>query len=187
VKASETEHQVKVWSFRDILLESYRYAPGPAESLPTHSHEDYQFCLSLDFPGEYRYRGSSYGVPVGSLSVIHPGEMHSVRDPEDRRKTANYKLMYTRPDLLRNAASEVAGRNISEPFFPSPIILDGDLGRRFLDLHVSLAEPSSELERGGAPPVGSHATRVALRRHPSPAKTSSEGAQGRRPGTRLSA
>ncbi|MDP9481416.1 MAG: hypothetical protein M3R38_38090, partial [Actinomycetota bacterium] len=64
-------HQVKVWSFREVLLESYRYAPGPAGTLPAHSHEDYQFCLSLDFPGEYSYRGSSYGVPVGSLSVIH--------------------------------------------------------------------------------------------------------------------
>jgi hypothetical protein len=71
--------------------------------LPTHSHEDYQFCLSLDFPGKYRYRGSSYDVPVGSLSIIHPGETHSARDPEDRRKTANYRLMYVGPDLLRDA------------------------------------------------------------------------------------
>lgn len=142
------EHQVKVWTYRGILLESYRYAPGPAESLPTHSHEDYQFCLSLDFPGEYRYRGSSHGVPVGSLSIIHPGETHSVRDPQDRRKTANYKLMYAHPDLLKGAASEATGRDTSEPFFPSPIILDRDLGRHFLDMHVSLGEPASELERG---------------------------------------
>ncbi len=90
-------HQVKVWSFREVLLESYRYVPGPAGTLPAHSHEDYQFCLSLDFPGEYSYRGSSYGVPVGSLSVIHPGEMPSARDPQDRRKPATYRLMYASP------------------------------------------------------------------------------------------
>jgi AraC-like DNA-binding protein len=148
VKAPEAEHQVKAWTYRDILLESYRYAPGPAETLPRHSHEDYQFCLSLDFPGEYHYRGSNYDVPVGSLSIIHPGEMHSARDPEDRRKSANYRLMYVRPDLLTDAASEVAGRATGEPFFPSPIILDEDLGRRFLRLHASLGEPASELERG---------------------------------------
>lgn len=142
------EHQVKAWTFRDILLESYRYAPGPAGTLPGHSHEDYQFCLSLDFPGEYRYRGSSYGVPVGSLSIIHPGEVHSARDPEDRHKTANFRLMYVRPDLLRGAASDVAGRAAGEPFFPSPIVLDGELVRRFLRLHASLGEPASELERG---------------------------------------
>jgi hypothetical protein len=72
--------------------------------LPRHAREDYQFCLSLDFPGEYRYRGSSWGVPVGSLSIIHPDEMHSVRDPEDRCKTANYRLMYVGPNLLWEAA-----------------------------------------------------------------------------------
>jgi hypothetical protein len=168
VKALETEHQVKAWSFRDILLESYRYAPGPAESLPTHSHDNYKFCLSLDFPGEYSSKGSSHGVPVGSLSIIHPGEMHSVRDPEDRRKTANYRLMYVKPDLIGNAASEVVGRDTSEPFFPSPIVLDRELGRRFLKLHVSLGGPASELERGSRLP--SSLTQLVLRHtntHPS--------------------
>lgn len=147
MKAPEAALQVKAWSYGNILLESYRYAPGPAGTLPRHSHEDYQFCLSLDFPGEYRYRGSSFGVPVGSLSIIHPGETHSARDPEDRRKTANYRLMYVGTDLLREAASYVARRTTGEPFFP-PIVLDGDLVGRFLRLHVSLGKPGSELERG---------------------------------------
>jgi len=74
--------------------------------------------------------------------------VHSVRDPEDRRKPANYRLMYVKPDLLRNAASEVAGRDTSDPFFASPVILDGELGGRFLNLHVSLAGSASELEWG---------------------------------------
>jgi AraC-like DNA-binding protein len=147
MKSPEAVHQVRAWSYENILLESYRYAPGPAGTLPRHSHEDYQFCLSLDFPGEYRYRGSSFGVPVGSLSIIHPGEMHSARDPEDRRKAANYRLMYLGPDLLRKTASDLPGRTTGEPFF-SPIVLDGDLIGRFLKLHASFAEPASELERG---------------------------------------
>ena len=73
--------------------------------------------------------------------------MHSARDPEDRRKTANYRLMYVRPDLLRDAASEVAGRTTGEPYFPFPIILDGELCKRSPRLHASLREPASELER----------------------------------------
>jgi AraC-like DNA-binding protein len=116
--------------------------------MPRHSHEDYQLCLSLGFPGEYRYRGSNYGVPVGSLSIIHPGEVHSARDPEDRRKNANFRLMYVRPDLLRDAAADLSGRATGEPFFPSPILFDRELVRRFQRLHVSLEEPASELERG---------------------------------------
>jgi hypothetical protein len=93
-----------------VVLESYRYAPGPATRDDKHSHEEYQFCLSLDFPGEYRYCGGRHPMPVGSLSVIHSGEVHSSRDPHDRETTANYRLMYVEPDTLARAASEVAGR-----------------------------------------------------------------------------
>jgi hypothetical protein len=39
----------------------------------------------------------------------------------------------------------VAGRATGEPFFPSPIILDEDLGRRFLRLHASLDECCEDL------------------------------------------
>jgi hypothetical protein len=48
---------VKAWSRGGLLLEKYRYAPGPAQELPKHSHEEYQICLSLNFPGVYDYRG----------------------------------------------------------------------------------------------------------------------------------
>jgi hypothetical protein len=37
----------------DTVLEFYGYAPGVADSLPKHVHEEYQFCFSVDFPGEY--------------------------------------------------------------------------------------------------------------------------------------
>jgi hypothetical protein len=112
--------------------------------LPRHAHEDYQFCLSLDFPGEYRYRGSSCGVPLGSLSIIHPGEMHSARDPKDRCKTANHRLMYVGPDLLREAASEVAGRATGEPFFPPSSSTANSSG--VLRLHASLGRmPADDL------------------------------------------
>ncbi len=91
-----------------MLLELYRYAPGQTGSLPKHSREKYQFCLSLDFPDEYCYRGNRYGVPMGSLSVIHPGEMHSGRDPEYRRTSPTFRMLYADPALLSAAVAEVA-------------------------------------------------------------------------------
>lgn len=126
-------------SFGDeVVLESYRYAPGRASEGPKHSHEQYQLCLSLDFPGEYRYRNERHPVPVGSLSVVHPGEVHSSRDPFDRRSPATYRVMYADPALLRGAAAEVGGSSAGEPFFPDPIVLDKDLTRAFLGLHLAL-------------------------------------------------
>ena len=76
------DHRVRAWSGGEaVFLESYLYAPGPAESLPKHSHDEYQFGLSLNFPGEYRYLRTDHAVPAGSLGVDHHGEVHSARDP----------------------------------------------------------------------------------------------------------
>lgn len=83
--SDQKQHIIKAWLFKDILLEFYRYAPCPPGQVPTHYHDEYQFCLSLDCPGEYYYRGIYYPVPTGSLSVIHPGEIHSARDTLDDR------------------------------------------------------------------------------------------------------
>ena len=66
--SEEGQHIVRAWSHGGVLLESYRYAPGHAAETPRHSHGDYQLCFSLNFPGEYRYRGESHAVPVGSLT-----------------------------------------------------------------------------------------------------------------------
>lgn len=147
MKVEEGRHEIKAWSYGDVVFESYRYAPGLAGTLPKHSHEEYQFCFSLDFPGEYYYRGARHGVPIGSLSAIHPGEVHSARDPEDRQKPATFRMMYADPALLQKTAAEISESAKGHPFFPSPIILDRDLASRFLRLHAALEGTASDLER----------------------------------------
>lgn len=143
----EPGHGVRAWLRGGLLLEKYRYAPGPAQELPKHSHEEYQICLSLDFPGVYGYRGTNHAVPVGSLSVVHPGEVHSARDPVERRIPSSYRMMYAEPDLLARAATEVAGRGQVQPFFHDPIIQDRPLARDFLRLHVALEGAAPRLEQ----------------------------------------
>ncbi len=32
-----------------LVVETYRYRAGPAGTVPSHSHPDYQLCLSIDF------------------------------------------------------------------------------------------------------------------------------------------
>jgi hypothetical protein len=130
VNLDPEQHIIKGWSFQDILLEFYRYTPCPPEWLPEHCHEEYQFCLSIDCPGEYYYRGTHYWVSDGSLSVIHPGEMHTDRDVEDRQSPATFRMMYVSPAVVKMAAAEVAGGDTNQPFFPffaQPIVLDSGL------------------------------------------------------------
>ena len=149
----ETRYGVVAWLRGRLLLEKYRYAPGPAQELPKHSHGEYQLCLSLNFPGVYGYRGTSHAVPVGSLSVVHPGEVHSARDPEDRLVPSSFRMMYAEPALLAKVATEVAGRGGAQPFFRDPITPDGDRAEvipRATPSTSSNAPPASTSGRSGA-------------------------------------
>jgi AraC-like DNA-binding protein len=141
------QHIVKARFFQDILLEHYCYAPGPAESLPKHSHEEYQICINGEPPHEYHYRGTYYHVPPGSLSVIQPGEMHSVRDLEDRRNSTTLRIMYVNPAVISMAAAEVAGHQTNFPFFADPIIHEPSLAQLALNCHVALEGVASRLEQ----------------------------------------
>ncbi len=143
----KASYGLEAWLRGGLLLEKYRYAPGPAQAVPRHSHEEYQVCLSPDFPGVYGYRGTSHAVPVGSLSVVHPGEVHSARDPRERPASSSYRVMYAEPALLAEAATGVAGRGEAQPFFRDPIILDKSLAWDFLRLHVALEGLTPRLEQ----------------------------------------
>ena len=130
-----------------MLLESYRYAPGHAAETHRHSHGDYQLCYSPNFPGEYRYRGESHAVPVGSLSVIHPGEIHSAHDPRDREILAEYRMVYVKHPVFQRVAAEIAGHERGLPSFPTPVVLDKHLARSFLRMHTVLEGSASALEK----------------------------------------
>ena len=141
------QHSIKAWSFQSLLLEYYRYAPGAAEEIPKHSHDEYQFCLSSDFPGEYYYRGEFHPVPVGSLTVIHPGEMHSARDPNDRHTPARFRMMFASPAMLQSIAAQVCGREVEPPFFANPVFVDASLAAIALRFHVATEGTASRLEQ----------------------------------------
>lgn len=141
------QHSIKAWWFQSMLLERYRYAPGAAEEVPKHSHDEYQFCLSSDFPGEYYYRGAAHPVPSGSVSVIHPGEIHSARDPADRHRFTTFRMMFASPDLLQSIATQLAGRDVGLPFFTQPIVVDQSLATIALRFHIATEGSASRLEQ----------------------------------------
>ncbi len=141
-------HTVRVWHFPGVLLEHYCYAPGPAGALVTHAHEEYQLGLSLNFPGEYTYRGNSYAVPAGSVSILHPGELHAARDVEFRQVVAEFRMMYLSQELLLHTVRDMTGRAEALPFFSLPVLLDTRIVTLFLSAHQALTEPAiSHLEQ----------------------------------------
>lgn len=140
-----SHHRIQAWNRLECLLEMYDYAPGPASSTVRHSHDEYQFCLSLNFPGTYFYRGVYLPVPVGALSVLHPGEPHSAHDPQDREGRTFYLLLQAPVSLLVELASQ--SRRSEAPFF-EPTAMDRDLVGLFTHFHhlVRLDAPTLQLE-----------------------------------------
>jgi AraC-like DNA-binding protein len=128
---------IRAWSRGNVLYERHRYAPGPAAELPRHAHAEYQLCAAFGFPGEYHYRGARHPVPTGTLTVLHPGEAHVVRDPYDRDAAATYLMMYVAPGRFAEVASQVAGRVEPEPFFGDAVLRDPDLVRLFVALSIA--------------------------------------------------
>jgi len=148
METGETQHTVTVWQIADVVLEHYRYAPGPPDVLSTHAHEEYQIGVSLNFPGAYEYRGSTHAVPAGSLSIIHPGEMHAPRDLEFRHGHAEFRMMYLKPAVLQRAASDMVERSVHLPFFATPVIRAPRLVSLFLAAHQALTTTiTPQLER----------------------------------------
>lgn len=139
----------KAWAHQNTLLEFYRYTPQKPEKVPAHCHAQYQFCLSTNYPSEYCYRKSIHFAPVGSLNIIHPGEMHSGtgRDVGDRQTPAIFRMMYVEPTMIHQVLEDVFEQKSSLPFFANSVILDDPLTRLFLSFHQASQDQMSWLEQ----------------------------------------
>jgi AraC-like DNA-binding protein len=134
-------------------------APGQAEielfrgthvrrSVPRHFHEEYQLCLILDGSGDLYYRGARHHNPTWSLFVLHPGEVHA--NQATAAQGCSYRSLNAAPELLRRVAAEISGGDRGLPYFPSPVLVDESLLRRFLRLHRLLEGEATRLEADAA-------------------------------------
>lgn len=141
------EYNIKAWMFQNILIERYRYTSSHIEPLPPHAHDEYQIGLSLTDAGIYNYRGANYTVPTANLSILHSGEVHSVSNLEVGDTPSVAHMMYIPSTVMQQVIAEVAERQVSLPFIPTPIIYNEYLAGRFLELHLSLGSVVSQLEQ----------------------------------------
>jgi AraC-like DNA-binding protein len=127
------------WLRDGVLLELYRYPPGPPVVLPRHAHEEYQLNLNLDEPGGVHYRGAYHTVPANRLAIVMPGEAHTPRDPDHRARDSTHLVLYLRPEVFGGSG------NGDLPFFREPVVDDPALVDRFARLHATLVGPSPAL------------------------------------------
>lgn len=145
MKDQTAKISVYAWELDSILLERYAYTSGSVEPLPKHSHEEYQFGLSFDCCGEYYYCGEYHTIPIGSLSVIHSGEMHSPSDRSSLPAPAHFMMMHLHPKWLQAVAEEMVEKPVGMPFF-STVLTDSKLNHLFLTLQSAIHH-ASKLEQ----------------------------------------
>lgn len=138
---------VKTSQVPGILIEKYSYTAGSVEPLPKHSHQEYQVGLSFNCQGEYFYQGAYHPIPIGSLSIIHSGEVHSPSERTYLPEPATFWMMHFEPSHLEKAALEIAQKSANLPFFTEPVLRDRSLVKRYQNLCVALETNVTSLER----------------------------------------
>ncbi len=124
----------------DVLLEWYRYEPGPPTVLPRHAHAEYQLNLNFDQPCGISYRGAYYAVPPDQLTIVMPGEPHEPRDPADRDTTSLHFTLYVQPSLLEAIAGQAT------PTFRDLAIADLATVQGFAHAHRAARDAASTLD-----------------------------------------
>ena len=153
--------------FGENLIERYWFSPQFDVVLPKHAHAEYQLGLALTDPGEYLYRGSYHPVPVGSLSVIHPGEAHSGCGFRQRVAPTVFYSIYVPGEYIGNLMGEMQSRRAATlPFVPAPILTDASLTDRFHRLFQLLRAPGPVLAQEAALQAGLRSLFVQHGREP---------------------
>jgi len=133
--------EVRAHQIRGVLLESWRYAPGPADATAEQVHAEVQVGLCVNMPGEYRTRAGRHVIPVGGIAVLPSDVRHSARDPIERRKTALFRMIYFRPEDVGDAR----GWEGTGPSFPELVVHDPDLATRIDALFQSVEQGGGQL------------------------------------------
>jgi AraC-like DNA-binding protein len=113
-------------------------------AFPWHVHDYFVIGVIETGSQTFSCRGGKQRTPAGGIFVVHPDEPHTGEPATSSGFT--YRTFYPSVAVMRHAATELTGRQQPQPFFPTPVINDPALARRFLALHRTLIRPNSTLE-----------------------------------------
>ena len=143
--AQPTAEQTKFWLAQDVGNVELLRATYITHSFTRHVHEGFAIGIIEGGAEAFYYRGAMHVASAGSIVLINPGEVHTGHAAGQTGWT--YRMLYPEADLLRQAASNVAGRPRDIPYFPQPIIKDAYLTGLIRNLHIVLEQSVSPLER----------------------------------------
>ncbi len=110
-------------------------------------HTTYTVCtgLAIDRPAEWRYRHRTYAQPADGIQLMEPGELHANTVQTD---VASFRVLMIEPELVEKAAHELGASATPHLRIAQTNSRDHpQLRRALLDLHASLENPATTLDR----------------------------------------
>jgi AraC-like DNA-binding protein len=135
----------KIWRADDIGDIELLHARYIRYSFARHTHEGAAVGVIEEGAESFYYRGAIHTAPVGQIVVFNPSEAHTGQGADERGW--RFRIFYLDSNLLQQASTELAGRRRDVPFFAQPIIDDSELAAMLRNLHTSLEDGGSALER----------------------------------------
>ncbi len=140
-----SQEWVNVWHDAALGGLELHHATYITHTFARHAHDYYVIGVIEAGVQSFAYRGAQQITPMGDVFVIHPGEAHTGEAVSPGGYT--YRTLYPTAPLLQRACSDIAGCEQGVPFFPAPVIHDGEVARCLHDLHLALTTGVTPLER----------------------------------------
>lgn len=132
---SENPNRASYWSDSTIEGLEFLSAEYTSHEFAPHSHDSYSIGVVQSGALSFKYRSPSDVVPAGNIMIIHPGEVHTGKCIGDQGCV--YRMMYIKPEILRDGFSELYAKPPLDLFFRAQNILDRDLARTIFQVHRS--------------------------------------------------
>lgn len=139
------KEKVKFWQAQDIGHVDLLRATYFTHTFSRHVHNGYAMGIIERGAESFYYRGAIHVAPAGSIVVVNPDEIHTGQAVTE--EGWSYRMLYPKPELVRQAAEAAFENWQGIPNFTNPIIWDDTLLGLIRSLHVTLETSASAIER----------------------------------------
>ncbi|MES1022000.1 AraC family transcriptional regulator [Gloeocapsa sp. BRSZ] len=145
VQAPAKQEKIKFWREQVALSHlELLHARYITHSFSRHAHDTFAIGVIEQGAEAFSYQGEKHVAPTGSVVVINPGEVHT-GSAASLDIGWTYRMLYPDVKLLQQATSDA--QQTSNPYFPIAVIQDCQLARWILQLHHTLENATSALEK----------------------------------------
>lgn len=143
MRTEKPREQTKLWRMPNAGNLELLHATYVTHSFARHTHEGFAVGVIENGALGFDYRGQSLIASPGTINLANPDEAHNGHAVAETGWT--YRMFYLDACLLREAASEIAGRPDNMPFFQAGVIHDRYLAGIIHRLHVTMEKKETSL------------------------------------------